>query len=162
MPDWIGLGVRLIGGCCRTFAHDIQLIRKAVDAYQSSSVNGTNGDWLNTYRSWVPVNIVLVSLPIILILLSYFWYNVIDCITQWHMQKIDSFCSNRKKNYRVRSFYSICSLYFYFSYCLHLRLTIIIIFIFDLEEAYILDGEKNLFDSNLKSIHFVTSIGNQM
>lgn len=31
VPDWIELGAKLIGGCCRTYARDIQRIKETVD-----------------------------------------------------------------------------------------------------------------------------------
>lgn len=39
-PEWIALGVRFIGGCCRTFAGDIQKIKDAVQRVEKKCVVG--------------------------------------------------------------------------------------------------------------------------
>lgn len=30
IPEWISLGAKIVGGCCRTYARDVCRIRKAV------------------------------------------------------------------------------------------------------------------------------------
>lgn len=30
IPEWVSLGVKIVGGCCRTYARDVGKIRKAV------------------------------------------------------------------------------------------------------------------------------------
>lgn len=39
VPEWIELGAKFIGGCCRTYARDIARIRKKVDSYCCSCEN---------------------------------------------------------------------------------------------------------------------------
>jgi homocysteine S-methyltransferase len=36
IPEWLELGAKFIGGCCRTYAHDIKRIKEAVEEFQKN------------------------------------------------------------------------------------------------------------------------------
>lgn len=38
LPEWINLGAKIVGGCCRTYARDIKRIRQVVDDIHQAKV----------------------------------------------------------------------------------------------------------------------------
>lgn len=46
VEDWLNLGVRYIGGCCRTYAKDVTQIKKKVLEWQKNH-------WMCIYRQYV-------------------------------------------------------------------------------------------------------------